>query len=102
MSGFWNICARDEGVKPSKAAVSHPWMSRGQNTDENIQTPERCFHSVPIKLRKGHNDFVKLDVSVVVTFWERLDWEETGEKFGAAINGLFLDLGCDYAEVSAL
>ena len=51
---------------------------------------------------KRHNESVDLDVSTVVTFWEGLDWEETGEKFRAAGNGLFLDLGCDYADLSTL
>lgn len=77
-------------------------MDRGQNIDKNIQTPKRCLHSICIELTKSHNEFVELEVTRVVTFWEGLDWEETGEKFRAAGNGLFLDLGYDYADVSTL
>lgn len=77
-------------------------MNRGQNIDENIQTPKRCFHSLYIELMKRHNEFVELDVSTVVIFWKGLDWEETGEKFGPVGSGLFLNLGYDYADVSTL
>lgn len=74
-------------------------MNRGQNIEGNIQAPKRCPHSVYIELTKRLSGFVVLEITTVITFWEWWTGGKAGEKSGAAGNGPFLGLGCDYADV---